>query len=533
MDSTSWLSASSFHANTILVASTCTLLPCLAYVIFQRLLNPLIRFPGPTLAKWTSYYMAYYDIWKGGGWIEQLQELHQLYGPVVRVGPNQLHFNDPQAYADIYSSTSKFTKDPDLYGLFPADDSLFTQTDPRKVSARKPLVAPFFSRQMVLTLEETIQSTVDTLIRQLLKNHSSSQAPANLNLALRSATFDIITTYCFAKSINTVSYPNFHNDILVSMDTMLPAISLAKHFRIVKLIILNTPHWLTPILVPSMKHAVDQLKDVEDMVERVMKDSNSETGFSHRTVFHSLLDGAQSGGYGARRKTHAITKRWLADEGAIFRFAGSDTGSSTCVIGCRYVLADGEVLGKLVKELDEAWPDKSVPARFELLEKLPYLTAVIKESLRLSPGVTSPLARIVGAGGATIAGHFVPEGTSVAMANSFVHLNPDIFADPGRFKPERWLQPDSISLEKHLVAFGKGSRSCIGTNLAWCELYLIMGNIFRKLDLTPTTDVRSPYRARDYFVPLFDEDILHHDSDSRGAVKIDVMAKKERFEFVN
>ncbi|KAF5337488.1 hypothetical protein D9758_013608 [Tetrapyrgos nigripes] len=525
MDSTSWLSDLSFHANTILVASTCALLAYLAHANFQRLFNPLIQFPGPTLAKWTSYYMAYYDIWKGGSWIEQLQELHQLYGPVVRVAPNQLHFNDPQAYVDIYSSTSKFTKDPDFYGLFPMNDSLFTQTDPRKVSARKPLVAPFFSRQTVLTLEETIQSTVDTLIRQLLKNHSSSQRPANLNLALRSAAFDIITTYCFAKSINTVSYPDFHNDIILSMDSSLPTIPLVKHFRIFKPIILNTPHWLTPILVPSMKRGLEQLRDVEDMVERVMKGSDSEGGFSHRTIFHSLLDGAQSGEYGAGRRTHSVTKQWLVDEGITMRFAksdtidnltkyrsrfaGSDTNSSTCVIGCRYVLADGEVLGKLVKELDEAWPDKSVPAKFELLEKLPYLTAVIKESLRLSPGVTSPLTRIVGAGGATIAGHFVPEGTSVAMANSFVHLNPNIFAEPGRFKPERWLQPDSISLEKHLVAFGKGPRSCIGTNLAWCELYLIMGNIFRKLDLTPTTDVRSPYRARDYFVPLFDEDILH------------------------
>ncbi|KAF5361519.1 hypothetical protein D9758_006131 [Tetrapyrgos nigripes] len=459
--------------------------------------------------------MAYYDVWKGGAWIEQLQELHRLYGTylttspfyamsnnpltgsVVRVAPNQLHFSDPQAYADIYSSKS--TKDPDLYGAMSVSDSLFTQTDPREVLAQ----------------EGTIQSTVDTLIRQLLKNHSPSQTPANLELAFRSTAFDIITAYCFAKSINAVSHPGFHHDVLVAMDGVLPAIPLLKHFRIVKDIILSIPHWLAPILIPSMKFIVDQISDVIDLVETVMRDPDSDTGFfSHRTIFHSFLDGYGVNGENSsttKRRSHPVTKQWLVDEGLICRFTGSDgTVSSACVIGCQYVLADREVLGKLVKELDDAWPDASVPAKYELLEKLPYLTGVVKESLRLSHRPISLSPRIVGTGGATIAGHFVPEGISVSMADSFVHLNPGIFIEPERFKPERWLQSDSITLEKYLVAFGNlGPRSCIGINLAWCELYLIMGNIFRRLELAPTMDVSSPYRVRDCFIPLYDDDLLH------------------------
>ncbi|KAF5361518.1 hypothetical protein D9758_006130 [Tetrapyrgos nigripes] len=502
-------SSSFVPTNSILVACTCVLLAFTAHTILRRLFNPLNRFPGPALAKWNRFYMAYYDIWKGGAWIEQLQELHRLYGPVVRVAPNKLHFSDPRAYADIYSS--KFTKDPDLYDRLPVSDSLLTQMDPQIYATLKPLVAPFFSRKAVLSLEGIVQSTVDTLIHQLLKNHSPTQTPANLNLALRSAAFDIITTYCFAESIDSVSYPGFHHNVLLTMDSMLPAVPLFKHFKIVKDIIVNAPLWLAPILIPSMKHAVEQFRGIEEMVERVIRDPDTAAGFSHRTIIHSLLDGAktQSGEFATKRRPHRITKRWLVDEATTLRFAGSDTVSSACVIGCRYVLADREVLEKLVEELDDAWPDASVPAKYELLEKLPYLTGVIKESLRLSHGIVSPLPRIVGVGGATIAGHFVPEGTSAAMANSFVHLNPNVFVEPERFKPERWLQADSSSLEKYLVAFGKGPRSCIGINLAWCELYLIMGNIFRRLELAPTTDISSPYRVRDCFVPLYDDSLLH------------------------
>ncbi|EEB99778.1 hypothetical protein MPER_00456, partial [Moniliophthora perniciosa FA553] len=117
---------------------------------------------------------------------------------------------------------------------------------------------------------------------------------------------------------------------------------------------------------------------------------------------------------------------------------------------------------KLQAELDEIWPDKDVPSKLEKLEKLPYLTAVIKESLRLSHGVVTPMSRIVSEAGVTIAGHGVPPGTVVSIANPFVHLNPDIFPDPERFYPERWIEAKEYETDRYLVPFGKGPRSCLG-----------------------------------------------------------------------
>jgi hypothetical protein len=90
------------------------------------------------------------------------------------------------------------------------------------------------------------------------------------------------------------------------------------------------------------------------------------------------------------------------------------------------------------------------------------------------------------------------------MSQTFIHLNPDIFPNPDKFEPERWLVDDVRTLDNNLVPFSKGPRACLGIkyvpslplrgqnersltldfpSLAWAELYLILGNVFRKVGL--------------------------------------------------
>ena len=104
----------------------------------------------------------------------------------------------------------------------------------------------------------------------------------------------------------------------------------------------------------------------------------------------------------------------------------------------------------------------------------------------MSHGPYSSLTRIVPKGGAQISGEYIPEGVSsnrpsdyttalscfsslsqtiVGMSHLIIHTNPDIFPEPERFKPERWLESDSEkseSLDAYLVAFSRGPRSCLG-----------------------------------------------------------------------
>jgi len=62
-----------------------------------------------------------------------------------------------------------------------------------------------------------------------------------------------------------------------------------------------------------------------------------------------------------------------------------------------------------------------------------------------------------------------------------MHANDTIFPEPFSFNPERWLK--NKGLEKYLVSFIKGSKPCIGINLAYCEVYLTITMLFRRWDM--------------------------------------------------
>jgi cytochrome P450 len=70
------------------------------------------------------------------------------------------------------------------------------------------------------------------------------------------------------------------------------------------------------------------------------------------------------------------------------------------------------------------------------------------------------------------------------MAIYHIHYNEAIFEDPHRFDPERWLQsPDEVArLSRFMVAFSRGSRSCLGINLAYMEMYMAIGYLIRRFD---------------------------------------------------
>jgi len=87
-------------------------------------LSPLAAFPGPKLAALTVAYQAYYDIWLGGQFFKQIDELHKKFGksgstnfetrimltqtgPIVRINPHEIHINDPFFIEELYAGSNK------------------------------------------------------------------------------------------------------------------------------------------------------------------------------------------------------------------------------------------------------------------------------------------------------------------------------------------------------------------------------------------------------------------------------------------
>jgi cytochrome P450 len=70
------------------------------------------------------------------------------------------------------------------------------------------------------------------------------------------------------------------------------------------------------------------------------------------------------------------------------------------------------------------------------------------------------------------------------MTSVHVHMNPDIFPDPQAFSPERWLDSEGRKrkdLDKYLLSFSKGSRACLGINLAYAELFICIAAVVLRL----------------------------------------------------
>ncbi|KAL5050939.1 hypothetical protein BDW71DRAFT_215080 [Aspergillus fruticulosus] len=457
--------------------------------------HPLARFPGPPLAALTRFYRAYIDISLNHSFVHHLGELHGKYGDVIRIGPNELHFRSPAAYLEIFSPANRWDKEERLYHSFGEDRSSFGYLRYAEAKERKDILSRRFSRKAVQEAQKIVESIILDLCKTLAQN---SSAPVDLFYAFRCMSVDVITYLCFANSVNAVQAPNYESPLLLAMDASMAVFPAFKHFSFYKEMIMNCPPKLSKILSPATAGLVDLQTLLKAQIEDLTSDPSKLEKLPHNTtIYHELLRPE------AYRTNTQPSKGSLYEESQALMFGGADTTGMTLMHGCFYILQEkaSGIYERLKRELVEAWPSLDGPApTWEELERLPYLTAVIKESLRMSPGVVSPLPRVVPRSGATITQTHVPGGTIVSHSSHFVHSNPDIFEDAHSFIPERWLGEKGKLLDKWLLAFSRGPRSCLGQQLAWAELYLTYGHVFRKFDLQIDSSSPKELKWKDTFL---------------------------------
>lgn len=104
------------------------------------------------------------------------------------------------------------------------------------------------------------------------------------------------------------------------------------------------------------------------------------------------------------------------------------------------------------------------------------------------------------------------------MTSTLIHLNPDIFPSPHEFRPERWLK--NPRLDRYLVPFSKGSRQCLGMNLAYTELYLCLASVFRQYggngQNNPSGEIRLYETTKDDVEIHYDLFVAIPKADSKG-----------------
>jgi cytochrome P450 len=163
----------------------------------------------------------------------------------------------------------------------------------------------------------------------------------------------------------------------------------------------------------------------------------------------------------------------LRDELVTLMIAGHETTAASLSWAVLRLLEHPEVMAKLRHELGAA------DGRVELVAQLPYLDAVVKEIGRLDPVVPN-VARRLGSP-LRIADHDLPAGVLVAPCIYLVHRRPELWPDPERFRPERFLgaRPSPYTF----FPFGGGTRRCIGAAFATYEMKIVLARLLARVEL--------------------------------------------------
>ncbi|KAH6677138.1 putative cytochrome P450 [Halenospora varia] len=482
---------SQVYSNVLLLLPALAICYAGCTIIYRLYIHPLAKVPGPKLAALTQGYEMYFDLIQPARFPWQLRKLHERYGLIVRIAPNEVHINDLAYLSTQFSSSPslKLNKYAPHQHQFGMPESTFNTIDSDLHKLRRSALNPFFSRRSITVLEPMLVEKVNKACSRLQESKDAG-TPIDLRLLFSCMTTDILTDYAFPHCFDLLSDPDLAPDWRNSFHTGLRNFQWLKHFPWLWSLLRGTPESLllklTPQIAMTKEFERKNQKLVKDIIDEYdpMVDDNK----SHPTIFHELLS--------IDLPAHEKSYERLWQDGNALIGAGVETTSNTLNVAFYHLLTSPEKLERLKKELEQNMPDPSQLLRWAQLEKLPYLTAVIKESLRVGLGTTSRFIRVAPNSTLRYKNHVFLPGTAISMSPLLLSEHSDIYDNSNLFLPECWLEKNSSA---DLLVFGRGPRMCAGQNLAYAELYLTLAAIVRRFHLelfeTDFSDIEAVFDA--------------------------------------
>ena len=444
-----------------------------------------------------------------------INKLHREFGPVVRIGPNEISFNSLSATRAIYGAGSGFER-TSFYRLFDAygRPNLFTFASGQLHRERKKLVSHIYANQTVLSahfstlVKRKVAGFLDLLERE-------PELGSEIFASLHYFSFDAISEFVYGPlhgGTNALSGSKHSRDLI--QDILNPARRRLAWFGVhfpayTKWITTRTgllENLLTSAGVMPMKkpftytgirqHALKAFHSFKNAPADI-KAKNAET-----TVIGRLF---------RVQKEMRLSDMDIASECADHLLAGIDTTSDSLMfmiwaLSLPQHKAHQEALRNellLVPTDSHGLPEPKD------LTQLPFLNAVVRESLRLYAPLpafeprTSPVDTMID-------GYKIPAGTVVGMSPYCLHRDESVYPCPLVFRPERWLTesgtliPESDLRNRYFWAFSSGGRMCIGMHLANAEMFTLLAAVYRRYSTTAKHPDTSP-GITSRFEVFFDE----------------------------
>ncbi|KAK7222829.1 hypothetical protein V2G26_010832 [Clonostachys chloroleuca] len=472
------------------------------HVTYRKIATGLAKYPGPFWASITDTWRLFMVL--RGRPQEEQRELHTHYGDVVRLGPRTLSFANPQAVMDIYSGKHRMRKS-EFYSVQRgiragrSISTIFSTTDEDAHKRLRRGASNAYALTTLLQFEPFVDSTTSVLLAEIRKrwaDKSGADGICDISTWLQYYAFDVIGELTFSKRMGFLEQGHDVGGIIEAIDKGLDYAGPVGQVPWIDYLLRRNPIKLLAgrwgLLSTTLTHVAfgaEQIRQRKDQLGDKIKES--------------VADGRPRDFLSRFLESHYVDNSISEDQVMSLTQANINAGSDTTAISLRtifyHVLKVPGCYEKLMGELVAAEANNQFAdletrlVSWNEAQKLPYLDAVIKESLRIFPAVGLSMERVVPPKGAVIAGNFVPGGTIVGCSPWVINYRKDVFGDDvDQFRPERWVEAttDELSrMKKYFLTFGMGSHTCIGKNISYLEMYKVVAAVLRNF----TVSLHIPY----------------------------------------
>ena len=442
------------------------------------------------MAAYTKFCRLY-DVYRGNAHQTAIA-LHRKYGPLVRIAPNHVSISDPSMIPVIYSANEAYTKT----AFYPIQSiswkkqptvNLFSARDPEYHRVYKRKVGAAYSLPSILQSETAIDSCT-TLLMERLGQFVTKREPVDLGDWLHYCAFDVVGEVTFARKFGILEQGKDIDGMIKAIKGMLAYAALCGQVPEFHKVLLGNP--LFTLLMPAMEtwdqvvlftlKAINERASIKRDGELLIADVAGRDMLSRWASIQSSDP--------LKMSTRDIVVHLSGNV-----FAGADTTAVALRAIVYFLCRHPKSMKKLVEEIDQADRDGqlSSPISFkETIAHLPYVGAVIKESMRLQSSTGLLMERHVPAEGVDLHGHHLPPGTIVGINTWVTNRDPTVFPDPESYRPERWLDATEAQLREMDALFefnfGSGSRKCPGRHTSWVEMHKVIPQLFREYEVELT-----------------------------------------------
>ncbi|RDA86314.1 hypothetical protein CP532_5689 [Ophiocordyceps camponoti-leonardi (nom. inval.)] len=416
---------------------------------YRVLRNPTSKIPGPRISKWTDAMVTYQ--WLRGRRCHYIHELHKRYGPTVRIAPNEVDFADIPSLKTIYNTRETFRKTEWYQHITTVGkETIFNTTDVDVHRRLRKLLAAPISDVNLRVYHDRIGQLTRTMIDGM-RREMISRGAADVLKWFYFMSVDVIGDLTFGQSPGMLEKGE-KNEYTQFLESAMWMAALRVAFP-------RLTAWSSIIPLPLISQAKEATHLHEHLTEAGLARHKRlvDGGSPPQTIFANLYRAQES---------KDMSPAQVHNQAELYFIAGSDTTANTLTFLVWAICRRPHIQAALVADL------RTLPAEgFDdaQIRQLPYLDCLIQEGLRVYGVAQTSLPRYVPAGGAELGGYWFPEGTKVHGQAYTLHRDPAIFPNPDEFDPSRWENP-SKEMQDAFMAFGRGTRACLGLHLAMIEL---------------------------------------------------------------